>query len=291
MGSDRKPLVNGAVIALALALLLAAHGAHGQLGWSSFGLYAYWSCRIGMAWVIIVGSFALMGNMLAEDRPCWMHVGLATLVSFPPFVMAVTMLDLIAGYHPLMQEPGEDMAGMTWGHAASLIDDHIIISIVLLSPWFLRSSVAVPEAPRQETPAETPAPVFPAVAEIPEEEPEEEAEAMAEAETPGLLLAAQPPIEGELLAIEAQEHYVKVKATGQGGMALYRFGDAVRELGRYPGMQIHRSHWVADIAVQALIGKRGTMKLELTSGEILPISRRYEQDVEARYPGLERRPE
>ena len=114
-------------------------------------------------------------------------------------------------------------------------------------------------------------------------------EAIQSLETPGLLLASQPPVRGDLLAAEAQEHYVKLKATEQGGMALYRFGDAVRDLRRYKGMQVHRSHWVADEAVLAVIGKRGAMKLELTSGEIVPVSRRYELEVEARYANRERR--
>lgn len=154
--------------------------------------------------------------------------------------------------------------------------------------------------------AATPQPVTaavtaPSVPEVASFEPETETDEIAaapgapepkvETELPGLLLAAQPSIEGELLAAEAQEHYVKLKATERGGMALYRFGDAVRDLGRYEGMQIHRSHWVADGAVEAILGKRGTMKIALTSGEIVPVSRRYELEVEARYADRERRPE
>ena len=36
---------------------------------------------------------------------------------------------------------------------------------------------------------------------------------------------------------------------------------------------------------------RGSMKLALSTGEIVPVSRRYEIDVEARYADRERRAE
>ena len=41
--------------------------------------------------------------------------------------------------------------------------------------------------------------------------------------------------------------------------------------------------------LSAVIGKRGAMKLELTNDEVVPVSRRYELEVEARYASRERR--
>ena len=171
--------------------------------------------------------------------------------------------------------------------AASLIDNHLTTSALLLTPY-LRHALA-PAAPRPALPyAPQREAAIAASPSAPEPEPEPE---RARPDVPGLLLASQPQVEGELIAAEAQEHYVKLKATVQGGMALYRFGDAVRDLARYPGMQVHRSHWVADPAVAAVIGKRGSMKLELSTGEIVPVSRRYELEIEARYADRERRAE
>ena len=37
--------------------------------------------------------------------------------------------------------------------------------------------------------------------------------------------------------------------------------------------------------VSAVVGKRGSLKIELTDGEVIPVSRRYELEVEARYGG------
>ncbi len=287
MNRDRGPLANGALLALALALILAAHEVNRQPGWTLIGVYVYWFCRIGMTYLIIVGAYAALAQALPERSSPYAHVGLATALSYPPFVMAVTTLDLIIGDVTLLGTAPDVLVSRLGLEAASLIDNHLTTSALLLTPY-LRHALA-PAAPRPALPY---APPREAAAAAPpsaaEAEPEPE---RARPEVPGLLLASQPPVEGDLLAAEAQEHYVKLKATVQGGMALYRFGDAVRDLARYPGMQIHRSHWVADPAVAAVIGKRGSMKLELSTGEIIPVSRRYELEVEARYSDRERRAE
>ncbi|WP_340109241.1 LytTR family DNA-binding domain-containing protein [Pikeienuella sp. HZG-20] len=303
MNGDRGPLVSGAMLALALALILAAHGVNRQPGWSLFAVYIYWFCRMGMTYLLIVGIYAALTQAMTERSSPFVRLGLAVCLSFPPFVMAVTMLDVAIGGVALLDAGPDMLIGRLAIEAASLIDNHLTTSAFLLAPY-LRSAVlkktqppAHAASPSDDAPvaARAPAAADPAeeAAEEPTPTPQPQAtpepETEPEPEAPGLLLAAQPRVRGELLAAEAQEHYVKLKATEQGGMALYRFGDAVRELGRYQGMQIHRSHWVADSAVVALIGKRGALKLELVTGEIAPVSRRYELEVEARYGDRERR--
>ncbi|MEX2518841.1 MAG: LytTR family DNA-binding domain-containing protein [Paracoccaceae bacterium] len=305
MKQERGPLVNGAILAVALALILAAHEVNRQPGWTLIGVYIYWFCRIGMAYLIIVGAYAALGQAMTERSSPYAHAGLAAALSFPPFVMAVTTLDLIIGDVSLLNTDRDVLISQLGISAASLIDNHLTTSALLLTPYVrhalrpftaqpvaayappaaLRSPALTPITSGAAAPYEADAPPPPAAEDAPS------SESRFDQEAPGLLLASQPPVKGELLAAEAQEHYVKLKATGQGGMALYRFGDAVRDLGRYQGMQVHRSHWVADAAVAAVIGKRGAMKLEISAGEIIPVSRRYELEVEARYADRERRAE
>lgn len=298
MKSERGPLANGAILAVALALILAAHEVNRQPGWSLFGVYIYWFCRIGMAYLIIVGAYAALGQAMTERSSPYAHVGLAACLSFPPFVMVVTTLDLIIGDVSLLNTSPDVLVSRLGIEAASLIDNHLTTSALLLTPYLRqalrerRENSQAAAAPRSAPPSQaTPRPV--PVAQQADEAAvtPDEFDSRAEPEIPGLLLASQPPVIGDLLAAEAQEHYVKLKATGQGGMSLYRFGDAVRDLGRYQGMQIHRSHWVADDAVAAVIGKRGALRVELTTGEVVPVSRRYELEVEARFADRERRAE
>lgn len=296
------------MLAIALALVLGAHEAHRLEGWSIPGVYLYWFVRIGMAYLVIIGAYAALAQVMSGRSSPIAHAGLATALSFPPFVMAVTTLDLMIGDLGLLNTDPNVLIAKLGIDAASLIDNHLTTSAVILAPYVrlamlrggrnattpIYSTAPLPDFGLERL---APAPV-PAHAGATPEAAAEIGDALAalrpprrEPEAPGLLLASQPPVRGELLAAEAQEHYVKLKATEQGGMALYRFGDAMRDLGRYEGMQIHRSHWVADAAVSAVIGKRGAMKLELTNGEIVPVSRRYELEVEARYASRERRAE
>lgn len=281
----RGPLKTGAILAIALALILGAHEVNRLDGWSLPGVYLYWFVRIGMAYLIIIGAYAVLGQIMSGRSSPYAHAGLAAALSFPPFVMAVTTLDLIIGDLALLQTDPNVVITKLGIEAASLIDNHLTTCALLLAPYVLAAVRPRPTAART-APVETAWPSQGPAAEaaLAEEPP-------ARPELPGLLLAAQPPVQGDLLAAEAQEHYVKLKATVSGGMALYRFGDAVRDLARYDGMQVHRSHWIADNAVRAVIGKRGSMKIELVNDEIVPVSRRYELEVEARFSDAERRAE
>lgn len=285
--SERGPLANGALLAIALALILASHEVNRHSGWSLIAVYLYWACRIGMAYLIIVGAYAALAQALTEQSSPYAHVGLATALSYPPFVLAVTAMDLALGDRTLLGADPDALIARLGLDAASLIDNHLTTAALLLTPYL---RVALRAA--QPAPVFAPRPAA-AAAEPGEDEPAPDAAPArgGDPETPGLFLASQPPVRGAILAAEAQEHYVKLKATEQGGMALYRFGDAVRDLSRFAGMQVHRSHWVSDEAVRAVIGKRGAMKLELSTGETIPVSRRYELEVEARFADRERRAE
>lgn len=280
-GSEPGPFMTSVVLALALAVTLASHEAKAGPEWSVVGSYVYWIARIGMAYLIVIGAYAALGQIMTGKSSPVAHAGLACALAFPPFVMSVTTMDLLIGDLELLRTEPNVLLSRIGIEAASLIDNHIIISAVLLTPYLLalrsrgRQAVTPPPLRTQPIPVDG--------------ESKDAAESLVAApedvELPGLLLACQPPVRGDILAAEAQEHYVKIKATGQGGMALYRFGDAVRELGRYQGMQVHRSHWVSDEAVAAVVGKRGSLKIELTDGEVIPVSRRYELEVEARFGG------
>ncbi len=280
-GSEPGPFMTSVILAFALAVTLASHEANIGPDWSVFGAYIYWIARIGMAYLIVVGAYAALGQIMTGRSSPLAHAGLACALSFPPFVMSVTTMDLLIGDLELLRTEPNVLLNRIGIEAASLIDNHVIISAILLAPYLLalqaRNRTAVYPPPLRTQPVST---TSTEAVETPDK-----GAPVEDVELPGLLLACQPPVRGDILAAEAQEHYVKIKATGQGGMALYRFGDAVRELGRYQGMQVHRSHWISDEAVSAVVGKRGSLKIELTDGEVIPVSRRYELEVEARYGG------
>ena len=80
-----------------------------------------------------------------------------------------------------------------------------------------------------------------------------------------------PPTAQTLLAIEAQEHYVKVHTEHGSELIYYRFGDALRDLQTWPGLQVHRSFWVTRAAVARIEHSDRRTRLVLRNKELVPV--------------------
>ncbi len=86
----------------------------------------------------------------------------------------------------------------------------------------------------------------------------------------------------DIVALQAEEHYVRVYS-GQGSELIhYRFGDAVEEMPAGLGLQVHRSWWVAEHAVRS--AKRGSRRwqLDLETDVAVPVSDSYVKAVRER---------
>lgn len=83
------------------------------------------------------------------------------------------------------------------------------------------------------------------------------------------------PQRGKLLALVVEDHYVDIVTDRGKTLILMRLADAMRETGSVPGLQIHRSHWVARDAVVKAHRSEGKLLLELSNGMRLPVSRGF----------------
>ncbi len=86
-------------------------------------------------------------------------------------------------------------------------------------------------------------------------------------------------LRGEPLCIQAQEHYIHVRTTQGAALIKYPFGNAVKSLDGFPGIQVHRSYWVHDDAVVGVtkIGQRFFITMD--NGDEIPISQTYSKSV------------
>ena len=86
----------------------------------------------------------------------------------------------------------------------------------------------------------------------------------------------------DVIALGAEEHYVRVFARDRSELIYARLGDAIGQMPESLGTQVHRSWWVADDAVVA--ARRGTRRyrLELVDGSTVPVSDRFAKAVRAR---------
>jgi len=83
--------------------------------------------------------------------------------------------------------------------------------------------------------------------------------------------------EAKLLAVEAEDHYLRVHTDAGDELITARFGDALQELAGWPGFRTHRSWWVAACAIETVKWSRGRGELRLTTGMVVPVSRSQAQ--------------
>lgn len=92
---------------------------------------------------------------------------------------------------------------------------------------------------------------------------------------PAFALRIKKPI-GQLWALAAEEHYLRVIGEEGEDLILYRISDAVSELeGRESGARIHRSYWVARTAIERTDRTDSGPVLVLRNGMRIPVSRSH----------------
>jgi hypothetical protein len=79
----------------------------------------------------------------------------------------------------------------------------------------------------------------------------------------------------DLIAIEAQDHYLKVYSSRGNEMILLRLADALDELHGIEGARVHRSWWVARNSLVSADRGNGKATLTLKGDLKVPVSRSY----------------
>jgi hypothetical protein len=80
---------------------------------------------------------------------------------------------------------------------------------------------------------------------------------------------------GDLWAVEAEDHYLRLHTSKGQDLILMRLADAVDELDGIEGAQVHRSWWVARDAIADARRGDGRATLTLRDGSEVPVSRTY----------------
>lgn len=75
--------------------------------------------------------------------------------------------------------------------------------------------------------------------------------------------------------ISVADHYLQVTTNTGKCLILLSLKEALSELANYPGMQIHRSHWIAFNAYHRRFWKDSQLYIELKDKTTLPVSRHY----------------
>jgi DNA-binding LytR/AlgR family response regulator len=112
--------------------------------------------------------------------------------------------------------------------------------------------------------------------------------AQAAAPLPAPIDARQPKLiqrlpvklhDATILALQGEDHYVRVHTDRGSDLILLRLSDAIAEMGATPGARTHRSWWVAKAAVAGVRRDNGRIALSLKDGAEAPVSRGYAPEL------------
>lgn len=243
------------------AAVLAYLGAMGTQAAPFVQRFAYWAAVILPGSLLGLGVNVLVRGWggLAAHR--WAEAGLvALLVSLPHSFVVIVVSALFFGIGMITP-----MVVLEFWLAV------LLISVVLTAINYLATNGQVAEVAAVPVAQAAPAPApealaAPAPAAPPATDP---------AALPALLAEKLPHRlrAGRLLAIEAEDHYLRVHTDLGSDLVLMRMADACALLDESAGARVHRSWWVARAAVQSVRQQSGRMELLLPGDLPAPVSR------------------
>ena len=245
---DASPMAISVLRLLTIGLIAGVFlGLVGPLGTIALPL----ASRLGY-WVIATLGGSLLGwaaTLLvmrwprARANPWLMIVSIATVMT-PPGVALVWVWGLAA-------VPGvagfDDVVPLTWSV--------FVISLVVTAV----NRLIVPSAAPAAAPLTAPAPVR---------------TAFLDRLPPRLRVA-------DILAVQAEDHYLRVHTAMGSDLILLRLSDALSELAGLDGARTHRSWWVARAAVRDVVKGDGRATLTLDGGLKVPVSRAHASALRA----------
>lgn len=87
---------------------------------------------------------------------------------------------------------------------------------------------------------------------------------------------------GDVICLQMEDHYVRIHRETGSTLELMPLHEAVRRYGRADGLQVHRSWWVAERAIEAAERDVRAWRLTLRNGLVVPVARNRIGDVRRR---------
>jgi len=213
----------------------------------------FWLVQHAAAWSIAVVTIVLVNTLLVRRVPSLLgRMAIGTLIAGAPVGLATETISLATfGGTP------------TLATIAQSIASGLVLSALFCGLTFMTMSSKQAEA---LSPAPMPIP----------EATEERAEIL-------LLRRLKPENRGPVLHMTVADHYTEVTTSRGRELVLLRFSDALEELGATAGLQVHRSHFVADAHVDRLLRADGRLAILMKDGREIPVSRSRTEAVRSRW--------
>lgn len=197
-----------------------------------------WVVLVAGNWTLTQGALFVLSLWQGTRRPLWVGMAGALIAAAPGAVLTQTLITA--------------WGWMVRGHT-SLVEIYLYVAVIGVS-------ITVPVTLLSQRGA------VPSSSVIPSPAPAARTE-------PAFLLRVPARLGRELLALEAEDHYLRVHTPLGSDLVLMRMGDAESELAGLEGMRVHRSWWVARAAVISAERQGQGLRLSLTCGLRVPVSR------------------
>lgn len=265
------------------------------LGWWRVGRAAEWPLSVSLVYwtgvalcstALQAAATQLLSPMLRRLRsPLWLTLLVGQLVAGAVLVMPALngwRVVLRAAMYPAMpvapQWVGfEDVWQRMPTNSLLWVGLNLLFFYGLRMPRFGYEPAAAAESRRPTVNAGDAG--QPGLADDPPRAPRTEALPLADAvrpagdpPAPAFMSRVRPDRRGELLALEADGHYLHVHTSAGSDLIFFSLSDALAELGTAEGARVHRSWWVSQ---GALAGERRRDSLKLLNGLEVPVSRSY----------------
>jgi uncharacterized membrane protein len=211
-----------------------------QAGSGTAGRYAYWLLAIGLNWAqMSIALFLVRRSALAQGWGA-LRVGLCVAGGVSlPASFEIIWLD-------------HYFFGMTINSVSGLAEIYLYV--------FLVSVLITVPAQLIQTAKPQPLPAPPAAA-------------------PTFFDRIPPALGHGLIGLEMEDHYLRIHTDRGSDLILCRFGDALRELAGFDGLQVHRSWYVARSAIRATRKDGQKMVVTLSNGMDVPVSRNFQKTL------------
>lgn len=130
-------------------------------------------------------------------------------------------------------------------------------------------------------------PLSASVGELGEAPLSDEAEEKARENKPALSMLRKVPegLEGELLAVQVEDHYLRIYTDKGSNLVLGQLSGVCHDLRGCDGQQVHRSWWVSVAAIAELRKAGRDSEILMSNGIVVPVSRSKLQELRNRLSG------
>ena len=237
---------------LLLCVVMGVTGPFGTYGTMGLGARLLYFTVIGLlTWLQVLLLAAWFGRIEPIDRwPVVVRMALVGLLAAVPSTAEVVLV------HSWLVRP------IPWRAALIIYPDNAFLTVVVsvLVGLFVEQRLhARADAERAR------------VAELPQASPD-------------FFRRIPPALGRDLLALEMEDHYLRIHTMVGSDLILLRLRDALAELGPSRGRQVHRSWWVAEDAVTSTERSGARTLLVLRNGLKVPVSKTFREQAKFTSP-------